>query len=230
MTLADDLRQVRCEALAPPPLLDLAEWADRHARVPVAGNAQPGPWRPFAYQREWMEAFSDPTVKMAVVMKSARIGYTRCLIHAASYYIAQDPSPVLVVLPRESDSEDFSRGEILPALLDTPALFAICGDLRSRSSEQRVAKRVFKNGSSIAFVGANTPNSFRRISARVVLFDECDAYPAEVGDVPRSPDHFGLNANDQAREQDRARVPRKRHAALPYPLPELRAFSDFALV
>jgi phage terminase large subunit GpA-like protein len=181
MTLADDLRQVRCEALAPPPLLDLAEWADRHARVPVAGNAQPGPWRPFAYQREWMEAFSDPTVKMAVVMKSARIGYTRCLIHAASYYIAQDPSPVLVVLPRESDSEDFSRGEILPALLDTPALFAICGDLRSRSSEQRVAKRVFKNGSSIAFVGANTPNSFRRISARVVLFDECDAYPAEVG-------------------------------------------------
>jgi phage terminase large subunit GpA-like protein len=181
MTLADDLRQVRREALAPPPLLDLAEWADRHARVPVAGNALPGRWRPFRYQVEWMRAMTDPAVKQVVVQKSARIGYTRCLIHCASYYIAQDPSPVLVVLPRESDSEDFSRSEILPTLLDTPALFEICGDLRSRSSEQRVAKRVFKNGSSIAFVGANTPNSFRRISARVVLFDECDAYPAEVG-------------------------------------------------
>jgi phage terminase large subunit GpA-like protein len=181
MTLADDLRQVRCEALAPPPLLDLAEWADRYARVPAAGHGLPGLWQPFQYQREWLQCMSDPAVKMVVVQKSARIGYTRTLIHAASYYIAQDPSPVLVVLPRESDSEDFSRSEILPALLDTPALFAICGDLRSRSSEQRVAKRVFKNGSSIAFVGANTPNSFRRISARVVLFDECDAYPAEVG-------------------------------------------------
>ena len=31
------------------------------------------------------------------------------LIHCASYYIAQDPSPVLVVLPRESDAEDFSQ-------------------------------------------------------------------------------------------------------------------------
>jgi terminase, large subunit len=182
MTALDDaLDRVMREALRPPPVLSLAEWADRHARVPVAGNAQPGPWRPFAYQRGWLEAMSDPLVKQVVVQKSARIGYTRCLIHAASFYIAQDPSPVLVVLPRESDAEDFSRSEILPALLDTPALFEIAGDLRSRSSEQRVAKRVFKNGSSIAFVGANSPNSFRRISARVILFDECDAYPADVG-------------------------------------------------
>jgi terminase, large subunit len=181
MTLADDLRQVRCEALAPPPLLSLSQWADQHARIPIAGNALPGRWRAFAYQVAWMEAMTDPAVKMVVVMKSSRIGYTRTLIHAASFYIAQDPSPVLVVLPRESDGEDFSRSEILPALLDTPALFEICGDLRSRSSEQRVAKRVFRNGSSISFVGANTPNSFRRISARVVLFDEVDAFPTELG-------------------------------------------------
>jgi phage terminase large subunit GpA-like protein len=182
MTALDDaLDRVMREALRPPPVLSLAEWADRYARVPMAGNAQPGPWRPFAYQREWLQCMSDPSVKQVVVLKSARIGYTRCLIHCASFYIAQNPSPILVILPRESDAEDFSRSEILPVLADTPALFEICGDLRSRSSEQRVAKRVFKNGSSIAFVGANSPNSFRRISARVVLFDECDAYPADVG-------------------------------------------------
>jgi terminase, large subunit len=180
-SLADDLRQVRREALAPPPSLSLSQSADRHARIPIAGNASPGRWHAFPYQREWLDIFSDPSVKQVVVMKSSRIGYTRCLIHAASFYIAQDPSPVLVVLPRESDSEDFSRSEILPALLDTPVLFEISGDLRSRSSEQRVAKRVFKNGSSIAFVGANTPNSFRRISARIILFDEVDSFPAEVG-------------------------------------------------
>jgi terminase, large subunit len=169
------------EALAPPPPLSLSDWADRHARVPMAGNAQPGRWKPFRYQVEWLQCMADPAVKTVVVQKSARIGYTRCLIHCASYYIAQDPSPVLIVLPRESDSEDFSRSEILPALLDTPALFEVSGDLRSRSTEQRVSKRVFKNGASVAFVGANSPNSFRRISARIVLFDEVDAFPAELG-------------------------------------------------
>jgi terminase, large subunit len=182
MTALDDaLDRVMREALAPPPLLSLAEWADRHARVPMAGNAQPGPWRPFAYQRGWLEAMSDPSVRMVVVQKSARIGYTRCLIHCASYYIHQDPAPVLIVLPRESDAEDFSRSEILPTLLDTPVLTEVAGDLRNRSTEQRVSKRVFKNGSSVAFVGANSPNSFRRISARIILFDETDAYPAELG-------------------------------------------------
>lgn len=237
MTLADDLRQVRCEALAPPPLLDLAEWADRHARVPVAGNALPGRWRPFGYQKEWLRCMSDPAVKQVVVMKSARVGFTRVLIHCASYYIAQDPSPVLVVLPRESDSEDFSRSEILPTLLDTPALFEICGDLRSRSSEQRVAKRVFKNGSSIAFVGANTPNSFRRISARVVLFDEVDAFPTELG---REGDAIALGTKRAETFHDRrlvlgstptlkykiahrARLQRKRPAPLFCPVSELRA-------
>jgi terminase, large subunit len=179
--LDDALDRVQRETLAPPPVLSLADWADQHGRVPIAGNAQPGPWRPFQYQREWLSAMSDPSVRQVVVMKSSRIGYTRCLIHCASYYIAQDPSSVLIVLPRESDAEDFSRSEILPALLDTPVLTEVAGDLRSRSTEQRVAKRVFKNGASVAFVGANSPNSFRRISARVVCFDECDAYPAEVG-------------------------------------------------
>ena len=182
MTALDDaFDRVQREALAPPPVLSLAAWADRYARVPIAGNAHPGPWRPFAYQREWLQVMSDPAVKTVVVQKSSRVGFTRCLIHCASFFIAQDPSPVLVVLPRESDAEDFSRSEILPALLDTPRLFEVCGDLRSRSSEQRVAKRVFKNGASIAFVGANSPNSFRRISARVILFDEIDGYPGNLG-------------------------------------------------
>jgi phage terminase large subunit GpA-like protein len=182
MTALDDaFDRVQREALAPPPVLTLDQWADRYARVPMAGNAQPGAWRPFQYQREWLRCMSDPAVKQVVVQKSARIGYTRALIHCASYYVAQDPSPVLVVLPRESDAEDFSRSEILPALIETPALTEVSGDLRSRSTEQRVAKRVFKNGASIAFVGANSPNSFRRISARVVLFDEVDGYPGDVG-------------------------------------------------
>jgi terminase, large subunit len=99
----------------------------------------------------------------------------RVLLHRTGSKLGADR------LAKRIRAEDFSRSEILPALLDTPVLTEVAGDLRSRSTEQRVAKRVFKNGASVAFVGANSPNSFRRISARVVCFDECDAYPAEVG-------------------------------------------------
>ena len=179
--LEEALQKARRETLAPPPLLDLAEWAECYARLPVGQNAMPGRWVPFEYQKEWLSAITDPAVRQVSIMKSARVGYTRCLDHAVGYYIHQDPSPILMVLPRIEDAEDYSRTEILPLLTDTPVLAELTGDIKTRDANQRILKRQFRNGASIAFVGANSPAGFRRISARVVLFDEVDGFPLEAG-------------------------------------------------
>jgi terminase, large subunit len=141
----------------------------------------PGRFEAFAYQRGWLDAITDPNVRQVTVQKSARVGYTRCLDHAVGYFIHQDPSPVLFVMPRIEDCEDFSRSEILPMLTDTPVLAELVGDIKTRDANQRILKRQFRNGASVAFVGANSPAGFRRISARVVLFDEVDGFPLEAG-------------------------------------------------
>ena len=62
-------------------------------------------------------------------------------------------------------------------LRDTPVLKEIVGDLKKKDSKQKINKRMFRNGASMAFVGANSPGGFRRITARVVMFDEVDGYP-----------------------------------------------------
>lgn len=124
-----------------------------------------------------MDAVTDPSVRLITVMKSARVGYTKILDHVVGFFIHQDPSPILVVQPRVEDAEDYSRTEIAPMLRDTPVLAAISGDLKAKDSNQRIQKRVFRNGSSVAFVGANSPGGFRRITARIVAFDEVDGYP-----------------------------------------------------
>jgi terminase, large subunit len=180
-SLREVLRRVRREGLAPPPLLSLSQWAAQHARLPVGSNAMPGRFEAFEYQRGWLDAITDPAVRQITVMKSARVGYTRCLDHAVAYYVHQDPSPVLFVMPRIEDAEDFSRTEILPMLTDTPVLAELTGDIKTRDANQRILKRQFRNGASVAFVGANSPAGFRRISARVVLFDEVDGFPLEAG-------------------------------------------------
>ena len=100
MRLADALQQTRREALSPPPLLTLSQWAATHARLPVGANAMPGRFEAFAYQRGWLDAITDPAVRQVTVMKSARVGYTRCLDHAVAYFVHQDPSPILFVMPR----------------------------------------------------------------------------------------------------------------------------------
>ena len=125
-----------------------------------------------------MDAVTDPAVKQITVMKSARVGYTKILDHVVGYFIAQDPSPILVVQPRVEDAEDYSRSEIAPMLRDTPVLAEIAGDLKAKDANQRILKRAFRNGASVSFVGANSPGGFRRITARIVAFDEVDGYPA----------------------------------------------------
>lgn len=173
----DRLARGLAEGLKPPPRLTLSAWAERFAHLSAETSADAGKFRAFAYQNGIMDAVTDPSVKQVTVIKSARVGYTKILDHVVGYFIHQDPAPVLIVQPRVEDAEDYSRTEIAPMLRDTPALAEIAGDLKAKDSNQRILKRVFRNGSSIAFVGANSPGGFRRITARIVAFDEVDGYP-----------------------------------------------------
>ena len=163
--------------LLPPRDLTLSEWADKYAYLSPETSANPGKFTSFGYQRGMMDAATDPSVTQITVMKSARVGYTKCLDHIIGYFIHQDPSPVLIVQPRDVDATDYSRTEIAPMLRDTPVLHAISGEVKAKDPDQRIVKRVFRNGASVSFIGANSPGGFRRITARIVCFDEIDGYP-----------------------------------------------------
>ena len=175
--LTAELFMARRRNIQPPPKLTLSQWAKEYAVLSRETSAQTGRFHAFAYQNGIMDAITDPTVEMVTVQKSARVGYTKILDHVAGYYIHQDPSPILVVQPRVEDAEDYSVTEIEPMLRDTPVLAEIVGDLKRKDSKQKINKRVFRNGASMSFVGANSPGGFRRITARIVQFDEVDGYP-----------------------------------------------------
>lgn len=137
-----------------------------------------------------MDAITDPRVEKVSVMKSARVGYTKIIDHVVGYYLHQDPSPILVVQPRVEDAEDYSKSEIAPMLRDTTVLADIAPDPKTRSGENTLLKKTMKNGASIALVGANSPGGFRRITVKIVLFDEVDGYP--VGGAGSEGDQIAL--------------------------------------
>ncbi|MFM0435913.1 phage terminase large subunit family protein [Paraburkholderia strydomiana] len=175
----EGLLAARRENLLPPPKLTLSEWAERYAVLSRETSAQTGRFRAFGYQRGMLDAVTDPSVEKISVMKSARVGYTKLMDHAVGYFIHQDPSPILVVQPRVEDAESYSKTEIAPMLRDTPVLAAIAGDQKAKNSDQTILAKTFRNGSSLTLVGANSPAGFRRITSRVVMFDEVDAYPVD---------------------------------------------------
>ena len=169
------------DGFQPPPALTLSEWSETYAVLSKESSAQPGRFRCWAPQRGIEDAITDPANGIVSVMKSARVGYTTCLDHAIGYYIHQDPSPILCVQPRLEDAEDYSKSEIAPLLRDTPVLADITGPAKSRDGDKTIRQKRFPNGASLRLVGANSPGGFRRITIRVLLFDEIDGYPLSAG-------------------------------------------------
>lgn len=166
-------------ALRPPPKLSLSEWADEHFYLSAESAAEPGRWRTLPYQRGILDAITDPAIERVTVMKSARVGYTKCMNAAIAFYMAQDPCPILVVQPTVEDAEGYSKEEIAPMLRDCPAVAGLVSDL-GKTSAQTILHKSFPGG-VLSMVGANSGRGFRRVSRRVVIFDEVDGYPSSAG-------------------------------------------------
>lgn len=168
-------------AWQPPPRLSLSAWADRFFVLSAETAAEPGRWRTLPYQVELLDAITDPKVPMIVVQKSARVGFTLCLSTAIAYFIAQNPSSMLIVQPTVDDAKGFSKETIAPMLRDVPVLSQIAfRDIedkgRGGKGSATLTHKAFPGG-VLSLVGANSGSGFRRISRRVVMFDEVDAYP-----------------------------------------------------
>jgi phage terminase large subunit GpA-like protein len=164
----------------PPPELSLSEWSDKYARLSPESSAEPGAWQSIPYQRGIMDAFTDPTIERITVMKSARVGYTKILNNCIGYHAHLDPCNVLVVQPTIEDAQGYSKDEVATMVRDTPILENLISDPKAKDGRNTILKKSFPGG-TLYLVGANSPRGFRRISARLVLFDEVDGYPPSAG-------------------------------------------------
>lgn len=173
------------QAWRPPPRLSLSQWADENFYLSAESAATPGRWHTLPYQRGILDAVTDPRVTHVSVMKSARVGYTKCVNATIGFHMHHAPCPILVVQPTIDDAKGYSKEEIAPMLRDCPELAKIVFD----DAEERVGPRDSANtilhkrfpGGVLSMVGANSGAGFRRISRRVVIFDEVDAYPTSAG-------------------------------------------------
>lgn len=166
--------------LRPPPRLRLSQWADEKFHLSAESAAEPGRWRTLPYQVGILDAVTDPLVEHVSVMKSARVGFTKCLNVIIGYHMEHDPCPIMVVQPTIEDAEGYSKEEIAPMLRDCPALAVVVPEAKAKDGNNTILHKLFRGG-SLTMVGANSPRGFRRTSRRIVLFDEVDGYPPSAG-------------------------------------------------
>ncbi len=141
-----------------------------------------------------MDAISDPAIEQISFMKSARVGATKMMGAAIGYYMDQDPCPIMVVQPTVEDAEGYSKEEIAPMIRDCPRLSQLMGEQKSKVSSSTILSKSFPGG-SLTMVGANSGRGFRRVSRRVMIFDEVDGYPASAGN-DGDPIKLGIKRTD----------------------------------
>ena len=142
--------------VAAPTTLKVSEWADMYRYLSNESSAEPGKWNTDRanYQREIMDAASDPTIQELVIMSSAQVGKTEILNNIVGYHIHMDPAPILLLEPTLEMAESWSKDRLAPMLRDTKVLNGLVRDPRSRDSGNTLLHKLFPNG-HMSIVGAN---------------------------------------------------------------------------
>jgi len=168
--------------LTPPPRLNCREWADQFRVLSKESSAMSGRYRSSnaPYQREPMEAVTDPEVQSVALMLASQLGKTEMVNNMVGYFIDADPSPILVVQPTIERAEEWSKERLSPMIRDTPCLTDKVKSPRSRDSGNTILTKSFPGG-NIAVAGANAPSGLAARPRRVVIMDEVDRFPFSAG-------------------------------------------------
>jgi len=105
---------------------------------------------------------------------------TTLLENILGYFIAAEPSPILLVQPSVEMAQAWSKERFNATCRDTPALRELVTEQKSRTAENTIQLKTFPGG-NLAIIGSNAPSGLAGRPRRVVLLDEVDRYPASAG-------------------------------------------------
>jgi len=181
-TTLDRITSNALAALKPPPRLKLSDWIEDELRLPAGVSALPGKVHLWPFQRDIADSIGGPVERVSVV-KSVRVGYSTLLSAAIGSYIANEPAPIMLLLPTESDCRDVVVSDLEPIFEATPVLKGLLSDDGEEAGRNTLLSRRFPGG-SLKVVPSRAPRNLRRHNIRVLLIDECDGMENTVEGSP----------------------------------------------
>jgi phage terminase large subunit GpA-like protein len=160
---------------APPERLGNLAWAEKYRYLSQEEGARPGRYR--AEVTPWIRgilaACDDPRVEMLVGMKAAQVAWTTGVLNnVIGRRIHLDPSPMVLMFPKEGAAREYGDEKFAPMVKATPVL-AERVDLRARKDGNRALFKRFPGG-FLKLVGSNSPSSVKSTPAPFVAVEEPD--------------------------------------------------------
>jgi phage terminase large subunit GpA-like protein len=175
------LADVRRQFLAPPPRIDVAEWAGSYRKI--AKGPERGQWRnertPYLVEPMRCASSHEPFERV-VLWFATQLGKSEVLYNAVMQRIHTDPQDMMMVQPTLQDAQDHSAQRFLPTILQTPVMHGKVAVRKSRDESTSWRSRSIQGGFTVYFAGANSAASLASKPLGFAVADEVDKWPADV--------------------------------------------------
>lgn len=177
-----ELLKATYELFRPPRKRTVSQWADENRILVSDSSSEAGRWRTdrAPYQREIMDAFTDPKIYEIDVMASAQVGKSEIQLNMIGEAVDEDPGPMMYVQPTKEMAEDYSKRRIAPMIFACPTLREKFYAAKGKDSNNTISMKLFPGG-SLAIIGANSPTDLASKPIRYLLCDEIDRFPDSAG-------------------------------------------------
>lgn len=177
-----ELLKATYELFRPPRRRTVSQWADENRILVSDSSSEAGRWRTdrAPYQREIMDAFTDPKIYEIDVMASAQVGKSEIQLNMIGEAVDEDPGPMMYVQPTKEMAEDYSKRRIAPMISACPTLREKFYAAKGKDSNNTISMKLFPGG-SLAIIGANSPTDLASKPIRYLLCDEIDRFLDSAG-------------------------------------------------
>ena len=175
------LDQTIADAVRWPKRMSMLEWCEANVVIPRrAGTAHPGLFRAKPYSpwmEGWMNLMEDPAISNLNIMKGAQVSATQSAYNATMYWLANDPDPMMILMPTHDIAIASSKLRIIPMMEETKA---VRDTFTNNKYDIKLDEYTTKN-TYVKLFGANSAAKLATFSYRRGILDEPDKYPKEVG-------------------------------------------------
>ena len=179
----DEIVANALRVLIPPQRLRLSDWIEENVVLPDGVSAQPGHVRLWPFQREIADVIGDPLIERVTLVKPVRVGFTTLLTSAIAAFVANEPAPILCLLPAEADCRDYVVSDVEPIFAASKAVADALADDSEDGERNTLLSRRFPGG-SLKVVAAKAPRNLRRHNVRILFIDEADGMEATAEGSP----------------------------------------------
>ena len=169
--------------LTPKPKIKGSDWVNNNFYLSPESSSAPGKMTLYPYQEEIIDEMTSEWTELVVLNKSARIGYNKLLNAMIAFFIAEDPSTMLLYSPNDLMSKRLAETEIDNMIRDNELVRDKIdgGQLYQKKKNKNTTMLKTFFGGYMEMLGAVSPNNFAQRTARIAIVDELSRWVDSIG-------------------------------------------------